>query len=498
MKTQIIHLEPHDDLASVLDKLKRTKAERLILIWPGRNRILTERLDLRLVQRNAAKRGALLGFVTLDPDVQAHARALGIHVFEDLNNLHLEPWPETDPLESLSTERHDRSAQLDQLRSQMESKTLRQVPRAVGWSLFSLVLITFVSLVFLLIPTATIEIDPLREEIQRSLTIPVLTADDDAGEILRVDRVRLEGSVRIPTSGVSSEPGEYARGIAEFTNLSDERITVPAGTTIRESGSSQLYFITRSSIVLSAEEGANRTVDILASQPGAGGNRPADRITAVDGELGLRVAVVNPEATSGGSVTSRNAVASADRDRARDQLTAELRSRARELMLANPLPEEQLLEDSLTIEEVLSETFDRSIGETADTVELEMSVIVRARVANLTELENRVLADLSALQEPEKRLVPQSLTMEVVSLNESQALSQMDLVLDVSYQLYEEVDKNAILRAANGMQPLMAQRQITDRFPGNNFSIDLKPDWYPLLPLFQPQIHAVYTWEPQS
>ncbi|MGD8732809.1 MAG: hypothetical protein PVH92_13090, partial [Anaerolineales bacterium] len=101
MKTQIIHLEPHDDLASVLDKLHWAKAKRLVLVWPGRNRVLTKYLELRLIQRTVERRGAEVGLVSLDPDVQAHAASLGIPVFEDLKSLHGEDWPEMSRAKAL-------------------------------------------------------------------------------------------------------------------------------------------------------------------------------------------------------------------------------------------------------------------------------------------------------------------------------------------------------------------------------------------------------------
>ena len=77
MKTQIIHLEPHDDIISTRDKMGWGKTRRILLVWPTRGQILTRKLDLQLLLRQAQTAGEQLALVTYDPDVLFNASRAG-------------------------------------------------------------------------------------------------------------------------------------------------------------------------------------------------------------------------------------------------------------------------------------------------------------------------------------------------------------------------------------------------------------------------------------
>lgn len=69
MRLQIIQLEPYDDVISARDRLTFVKAERVLLILPKQGGILQRKLDLVLLQREAARRGARLALISRDPSV---------------------------------------------------------------------------------------------------------------------------------------------------------------------------------------------------------------------------------------------------------------------------------------------------------------------------------------------------------------------------------------------------------------------------------------------
>mgnify|MGYP001116312890 CR=1 FL=1 len=495
MKTQIIHLEPHDDVTSAIDKLKWAKAERLVLVWPGRNRILTEKLDLHLIQRQAARRGAQVGVVSLDPDVQAHAESLSIPVFENLSTLHKQGWPENQPVITRVLER-DVPTDHNELRSKRKPASKRTLSRPIRITLFALPLLAILLSALLLLPSAEVLITPIRTDQEQSLRLNAVDPIDGTNaRLLHVDQVRVEGDIRIATSGVSSEPGEFARGDAEFTNLGEEPVTVPAGTTIRVPGSNQLYFTTQRRVILSGELESTRSVEIVASQPGASGNISAGLITAVDGQLGLLVSVENPEATSGGSVISRNAVSPSDVNHAREELTDRLLSQAEEILMANRLPSEQILTDSLAIQEILFERFDQDEGDIAETLELEMGAIAQLYFVNLEELNADVAQGLSSEINSGEELVPGSLNIQDVQIFDSTSPDTINLQIDANYELYRPLDKSELSQEIRAMQPLAAQRLLSDQYPHNNYSIDLDPGWYPFLPLLEMQISVRYPWE---
>ncbi len=76
MKDQILAVEPHDDLASLRDKILRTQAERIILIPSSPTQL--RRLDLVLYARWAKSVGASICVVSPELHLTSAASRAGI------------------------------------------------------------------------------------------------------------------------------------------------------------------------------------------------------------------------------------------------------------------------------------------------------------------------------------------------------------------------------------------------------------------------------------
>src|SRR5512143_993059 len=109
MKLQIIQLEPYDDVVSVRDRLSFVNTERVLLVWPRRGEILKRKLDLVLIQREAARRGARLALVTAAPDVLENAADLNISTFPSVTASQQAPWKH--PRSKVFVDRSDRPAE---------------------------------------------------------------------------------------------------------------------------------------------------------------------------------------------------------------------------------------------------------------------------------------------------------------------------------------------------------------------------------------------------
>src|SRR3990172_2255892 len=92
MKLQLIHLDPEDDQISAREKLSWARASRAVLVWPRRGRVLTRRLDLVLLQRQAQRQAVELGLVTYDPTVRQLAQELGLPTFDSPDHLPESGW----------------------------------------------------------------------------------------------------------------------------------------------------------------------------------------------------------------------------------------------------------------------------------------------------------------------------------------------------------------------------------------------------------------------
>lgn len=501
MKTQIIQLDPHDDKASVRDKIIWSKAERLVLVWPGRNRILTSRLDLKMVQRYARHRNAQIGLVTLDPDVRVNASALEIPVVDDLSSLDQMPWPE-EPDPSAPLLRSERTS-IDELGTRIERarpRRGRSLPQAVRVLIFSAAVLSIITAAAILLPSAELVIDPPRTQEERTMHLPLPADPSDTDSEtnhspLREDQVRVAGTIRITTTGSKLEPGEYASGEVEFTNLDAEVVIVPAGTTVRVPGDQELYFVTQSRLSLPADTGVSRTASVVASIPGTRGNVPAGDISSIDGDLGLQVSISNPEPVRGGTVISQAAVTASDLEVARAELRQELIDEAEQILLASLGSDEELIQGSLGVAEVRSEQFDRQVGEIADTIHLELEIIVEALFVNVERLASELHAEIQTDTSLTYQLVPGSLELQSIVLAERSSSDQYSLVIGSRYALFRSIDKGNLSTIIRGVKPDEAARRIELAYPRVDYSLSVRPAWYPAIPLLPQQIDIRYAWE---
>src|SRR5207253_851304 len=106
MKLQVIQLEPYDDVISVRDRLTFVNSERVLLVWPRAASVLRRKLDLVLIQREAARRGARLALITQDLSVIDYAAELNISTFESVDDCYRAKWKR--PLSKVFIDRSDR------------------------------------------------------------------------------------------------------------------------------------------------------------------------------------------------------------------------------------------------------------------------------------------------------------------------------------------------------------------------------------------------------
>ena len=170
MKTQIVYLEPGDDYNSVRDKLSWTQAPRVLIVWPGRGRVLSRRFDLVMLQRYARKLGTQIGLVTLDPDVLHHAEILHIPTFDSLE------------LQSEKAWRVRGAQKIPKPISTADPSSPKPLPKQVSKNpplmnpafriaFFSVGFLAILTLAIMLIPQAVITIEPETLDILKTYSI---------------------------------------------------------------------------------------------------------------------------------------------------------------------------------------------------------------------------------------------------------------------------------------------------------------------------------------
>lgn len=495
MKTQILRLEPHDDLVSVRDKMKWGQTGRILLVWPGHGRILTRRLDLTLVQRQAAAQGAQLALVTTDPEVRDYARELGIPVYARLKHAQHDHWRAPRKVR-LANRENDLEKIVENRRPysgppepppRPRPGPLDTLPMRLG--IFAVGVLALLVLGATLIPGGTISLDLERR--RQSLTLEV-TADPQAGAInfsgivpARPVEVIVEGRETAPSEGKLTTPDSPAAGWVRFTNLTDQALKIPAGSVARTPDEPVVRVATLADAALPAGPGTSVLLEVRAIEPGSRGNLEANRLTAVEGQLGTLISATNPQPTRNGSDRTLPAPASSQRNHLEQELLSSLRHTALAELQGGLQPGDLLLPGSLALSGEPESTFDPPLsGDPADELGLNLQAAYTALVISASDLEALASGVLQANLPQGYLPVRDTLSYRLQGDPERSAGGQYQLALQISWQVQMRVSPEEVVRLAAGQKPGEAQERLADHLLMNTPArVQVEPGWWPRLPL---------------
>ena len=486
-----MNLEPEDDHISVRDKLSWAKASKVVLLWPRHGRPLPRQLDLAIVQRHAQRRGLEIGLVNYDPEILTNAERLGIPIFESVDQLPSGDWGSRPPQAveparrdrpSLSDLRQARAASVDPLISLGDRGRIGVFVGAV---------VSVVAIAVAVLPRAEVVIDPNQLPIERRIAITIDPQSFNPAGTIPGQRVAVQvsGSQRIDSSGRVRLPDSVASGEVEFTNLTDERISIPAGIGLRAGA---VRFLTTETVEVDAR--GSVTAAVVAAEAGRSGNVGATTIEAVEGPLGFAVSVLNLEPSRGGGDTLAESVSEADRDRLREELLADL-LRIAEGDLEAQLPlGDKIVPGSLSISEVVVEEYDARVGEAADTIALSMTLEVEALSYSesqaLAEAENLLQASLSG----GRLIIPESLSLELFEVSDDRPTTVVTFLADA--QLGRSVDFDRVRQSAAGVPTTLVAQRLAEKF-GLSRAPEVRtwPSWSPWLPWLGMRIDVKWAWD---
>jgi len=486
MKTQLIPVEAHDDLISLRDKMDWAKTPRILLVVPKRTAVVLGPLDLELLARHATSLGAQLGLVAVDGKLKRAAQLAAIPVFRTSVQAQHDAWPAPGP-----TRRKPRLARsnLRALRGlvrltdplALNQPTARLIVFAIG--------VVAVLLVFLLfIPSAQITLTPATR--QQSITLPISAAPDVATVYLsgnlpaRPLTITVKGVVDVPATGTLLLPDQPARGAVRFRNLTINPVTIPAGTVVRTAGNPPLRFATTR--ILSIAGGAGQAVDVnvMAVEPGSAGNVEAGRITAIEGSLGLLVTATNPDALTGGTDVERPAPSDADRAKARTALIAQLQQQALDDMRARLTPRDLLFPGTISLSRTLEEAFTPPSGRSGETLSLYTQLEFQAFYASGADLDFLARAALDAAIPAGYAADSESLTVAAARALFSAADGSTRWQLRAGRTIRARIDAGQVIALVRGKSLTDAAQNLQSTFDlADAPRVDLKPAWWPTLPL---------------
>ncbi len=431
---QILHLDTDDDIISICDRLDWQEESQVLLLLPEDGGVLREGLDLVRLRRHADKRRIEVGLVTAVPDISRQARSLGFPVFLTIEagQKNRQHWwrgrrrrervglPTTggNPLPFISprpVEAKDR---------QEMYRRLSPYPSWANWLMrYTAILLFFITLSLLLVgflyitPTATITLKPEVQPIQVTTVVladPTINETNTTNSAVPARRLTTTQTWQtdVATTGLVDVASASARGSVVFVNRLAQEATIPAGTRVSTSQGNNVVFQTLDEAVLPGVVGSTAEIDIIAIEPGAAGNVAANLINRVQGSLALRVEVRNLEETTGGGVQTLPAVTGTDQLRLRSQVMQYLQAVTTSELSTQLTEREFLAQESLRVEQILSETYSNFPGEQADKLALEIKAVLQGTAVD-TFAATDIAYNALVLQVPAGfTLVPASLRFQ--------------------------------------------------------------------------------------
>lgn len=507
-RIQRIQLEAYDDVVSIKDRLQFVKAGRVLLVLPKRGAILQRKIDLVLIQREAARLGLRLAFVTQDVTVADHAQELNISVFYNVEQARTSRWKR--PLNKVFVDRADRPQQ-DYDYSELQRKATRLKPpptaaqrirgRIVRGVVFGVAILAIVFGLLAFIPRATITLTPASDQL--NVTIPLLAdpnLTDARPEALSIPatvrRFPQDATVTIDTSGRRNAEDSLAEGRVTLTNETGLATFVPAGTIVQTEGAVPVRFQTLEDAALPARQGAVAEVRIraLESSSGVQGNVPADAITRIFGSLAESIAVRNFNPTYGGGVREAAFATQADRDRlltlARQQIKQNARDR---LLLTLEEDESFLVTDSIQIVEERLLIYSAEVNEPADSISLTMQAFVEATTIDLRQARLVAFANLGNYIAEGRVINERSLTFRRGEVTEILDDGRIAFQLRVEGTSRVAVDPSEVRQLVTGKSARAARQALEDQFlldPRQPPMVETWPPFFNRLPIFGARIEV--------
>ena len=495
MKTQIITLESHDDLISVRDRLSWAKTPRILLVWPKYEKVTLRQVDLKVLQRHALSLGAELGLVTRARRVREDASALGIPVFVSTGQAQRLAWPK--PRRRTWPRHAPRKDLLDRRREQARAgeAAWRAYP-SVRVGSFAVGVLSVLVLVALFIPRAQVTLQP--ESKVQSVVLPVsaspsvesvfITGSIPARELHTV----VEGEQTITVTGEGTIPQSKAKGVALFRNLTQQAVTVPAGTVIHSGDPEHVRFVTTRDGVVDAGVGETLELPVEAIEGGLAGNLEAEAVNVIEGRLGLVLSVTNPEPLKGGRELASVQASDADRKRAKNLLMKSLESDAREQLADKISPGDILFEEAFAVSQILSEAYDPPAGAVGTTLTLAMQVeysVLYASASDLTALASLALnASLPSGFSPASNAI----TVKPVTQPLSSENGSTRWTVRAERRIVQQINVAQVTQMIQGVGSQNAQTQLEKNFPlAGSPEIDLSPSWWPWVPIVPFRISVV-------
>ncbi len=391
MKTDVILLQPFDNIDSVLDKLRQVSnaggaARRVILIWPKRGRVIEDGIEMARLKMWLKHDDLQAALVVSNGFVRSLALEHGFPVFTNREAAETQNWLDVIPGRD-GLDEYKNLQKIAALQSERERTRTKQPPRPLLYGLAFLALLSVAGMLFVLLPHAVIILPSTSAE--QSLSIPFWTSDSltavtqNGGLPSLSERIPLELQATVPASGRFRGTGKLASGTITLLSDCEREQRIAAGTLI-SSESSTVLFETLQEINLAPGETLETT--LIALSPGAAGNLPAGSLMMIESPFDRCVSVRQREALAGGDDGYFTAPDQADYARAADMILSQVADAVEQAVAERYGSLRMNLPGYAVVESISNEQVSPGIGFAGDQLNLRQTLQVRIRTVSAQDI----------------------------------------------------------------------------------------------------------------
>jgi hypothetical protein len=276
-----------------------------------------------------------------------------------------------------------------------------------------------------------------------------------------------------------------------FVNLTEDQITIPAGTVVSTEGEHPIRFFTTRSVI--APTGSNgTTAPIEAILPGTGGNVSAEKIVAIEGSLGLNLSVINLRRTSGGSNFTAVTPSEDDYKTIYNHLIGSLQDNALADFQYETSPNDILLSPSPLEQRIIEENYYPEFGEPADFLELNLRVEYEFPYASEEDLYQlgHIVLNRHATDDYTPR--PETLVIRPLTEPNIQPNGMATWRMQASWKIGALLDETKAVANILGLAPEQALLKLKENTSiEEGTEIRITPEWWPRLPMVPFRINIV-------
>ena len=527
---RVLYLEPDEEITSVIDRMKKLKAKNIALVVPRDAVVLQSVVNLKLLKKEAEDLKKEMSLVTSDKVGRNLAAQVGIATFDKLDKEFLEPEEELPepPEESKDLPKDKKIEDLEKAAEKPEEtlfekakalepekakpsplkpakstkKPLLGKPKIklnkkllIFGAIFSLFVITFI--IFLFLPKATINLKVKADKLEHSFDFVAdknLVDLDLEKKSIPAELVETSAEKEATAQATGKkEIGEKAKGTVTVYNSYDSNSqSLNVGTKLSKNG--KIFVTTKKVTVpgftLHQGNSVPGTVDvsIVAEKEGSAYNVSAGKFS-IAGFPSSQFYAQSSEAFSGGYSETVTVVSEDDVNGLKSSLTNNLTSEIKGQLKDQVSDENELLEDSVSVEE-LEFTTSAGVGDQKSEFTGKIKLKAQALVYKQSDFETLTNENFTkAVEEEEKELVEVDFA-NLKKQTKSIDLEKGQMVVSVSGDGFAapKLDQKTLKSNLTSKDRIRAEEYLTGFVEIDSVQIELWPFWVKKIPSLEESI----------